>query len=536
MSNPSGEQRPQAGPPTDSSQVWHGPIEAPPPRTPAEEASHQMEILRRELNYYAQHLRKARQTQLGHYEQLGLISGQQAEREQRLRRQEAQLTADRAALEQDRRRQEEQLAADRAALEPRRQELDQQSRQAQEHSTAEQTRLDRLREEFEQQQRGAEERRASERSAFDQARAAAEQQQQVERERWAADHAQQRADLNRQAEKLAQEKTDLAWSEAALHKQREQLQKLRAELTDMQQASQAKEDGDRAALGQELVSLRQQLADQELRLADKDLKLAEQEQLLAASRQQLDRAATTDQQYEAELRNEITALRSQLEEKRTAVSPPPPVSSLAMPVSPAAAGPRPTERLAPEIPSQPVPAFQEEIAAALGLEEAIETRDAEESAVAREDVVPAASEAPAASEFAGKVESALLGSAAAVPDAASAEEFAGPLDFDNGALVLQSVRGLIRADRQRVDEDLLKLRSHKGDQSADSLAASLERAPLTDRRRQLEQLRDVIRQDLERLTQAAAAREPQRAPQQPAKPAPTKTRGTFMGLRRWLGG
>jgi hypothetical protein len=548
MSNPSGEQRPQATPPTDSSQVWFGPIEGPPPRTPAEEAAHQLDILRRELNYYAQHLRKARQTQLGHYEQLGLISGQQTEREQRLRRQETQMAADRAALEQDRRRHEEQLAADRAALERQRQELDQQARQAQERQNAEQARVDRLREEFEQKQRVTEETWTSERTIFEQARAATEQQQKAERERWATEHAQQLADLNRGAEKLAQEKKDLAWSEAALNKQRDQLQKLRAELADLQQANQAKDDSEKAGLRQELEALRQQLADQDLRLVDKDQQLAERDQLLSAARAKLDRETANFQQYEADLRNEMAALRRQLEEKRVAVSPlpvtPAPAPEPAIPKTPVVEVRSPLERLAPAPRFEPEPEPEaeapEEIAAAMGLEEAIAAREAEEADAERPEVEPAEVEEPAAIKE-EEPESEALEPAAIGSVTVKADEFSGPLDFENGALVLESVRGLIRADRRRVEEELLVLQARKGSPSGPAPAAAVEKAPLSDRRAQLERLRDEMREDLARLAQEAAAREPQRPPQQSAKPqankpGPTKTRGTFMGLRRWLGG
>lgn len=545
MSNPAGEQRPQAGPPTDSSQVWFGPIEGPPPRTAAEEAAHQLEILRRELNYYAQHLRKARQTQLGHYEQLGLISGQQTEREQRLRRQETQMAADRAALEQDRRRHEEQLAADRAALERQRQEAEQQARQAQERQAEEQSRLDRLREEFEQKQRATEEHWASERTAFEQARAAVDLQQKEERERWAAEQAQQLADLNRGAEKLAQEKKDLAWSEAALNKQRDQLQKLRAELTELQQANQSQDDVEKTALRQELEALRQQLADQELRLVDKDQQLAEHEQLLTASRTKLDRETANFQHYEADLRNEISALRRQLDEQRVAVSlppvPPAPVPEPAMPSVPVVAEGSPLEHLAPAPRFQPEPEIPEEITAALGLDEAIAAREAEEADAERPEAEPAEVEEPAAIEAEAEPESEELEPAPVGSVTVKADEFSGPLDFENGALVLESVRGLIRADRRRVEEELLVLQARKGSPSGPRPMGAVEKAPLSDRRAQLERLRDEMREDLARLAQEAAAREPQRPPQQSAKPqankpGPTKTRGTFMGLRRWLGG
>jgi len=544
MSTPAGEQRPQAGPPTDSSQVWFGPIEGPPPRSPAEEAAHQLDILRRELNYYAQHLRKARQTQLGHYEQLGLISGQQTEREQRLRRQETQMAADRAALEQERRRHEEQLAADRAALDRQRQEVEQQARQAQERQQAEQVRVERLREEFEQKQRANEERWGSERAAFDQSRAAVEQQQKEERERWAAEHAQQLTDLNRGAEKLAQEKKDLAWSEAALNKQRDQLQKLRTELTELQQANQAKDDAEKAGLRQELEALRQQLADQDLRLVDKDQQLAEREQLLIAARAKLDAETANFQQYEADLRNEIAALRSQLEDQRVAVAPPTPPApapELAMPKVPVVEERSLPERPAPAPHFQPEPEIPEEFTAAMGLEEAIAARAVEEVAAEQPEAEPAEVEEPAAAEAEEEPESEALQPAAVGSVTVKADEFSGPLDFENGALVLESVRGLIRADRRRVEEELLVLQARKGNPSAPAPPAAVEKAPLSDRRAQLERLRGEMREDLARLAREAAAREPQHAPQQPAKPqaskpGPTKTRGTFMGLRRWLGG
>ncbi|MBL8798287.1 MAG: hypothetical protein JNM56_30615, partial [Planctomycetia bacterium] len=112
-----------------------------------------------------------------------------------------------------------------------------------------------------------------------------------------------------------------------------------------------------------------------------------------------------------------------------------------------------------------------------------------------------------------------------------------PIDFENGALVLETVRGMIRADRQCLNEDLLKIQMRAGG----ALPVTREKALLAERRVQLELLREEIRRDLDRLNQETADREPQAAPSknaksEGAKPGPTKTRGTFMGLRRWLGG
>jgi hypothetical protein len=66
-----------------------------------------------------------------------------------------------------------------------------------------------------------------------------------------------------------------------------------------------------------------------------------------------------------------------------------------------------------------------------------------------------------------------------------------------------------------------------------------ESASLSRQLAQLNQMRQAIRQETERLQAQRPAAIKRTSPtmhQRSVEPKPKKTRGTFLGLRRWLGG
>jgi hypothetical protein len=120
----------------------------------------------------------------------------------------------------------------------------------------------------------------------------------------------------------------------------------------------------------------------------------------------------------------------------------------------------------------------------------------------------------------------------------------GAFDLDSCEEHLGEFRKLLQADRHAAEEDLRHLQTHRGNESP----ATPQRAPLARELGQLNQLRQEIHLELDRLQRERPGVVPdvedmpepttkKAAKKQPTPTAPTtKPRGTFLGLRRWLTG
>jgi DNA repair exonuclease SbcCD ATPase subunit len=111
-----------------------------------------------------------------------------------------------------------------------------------------------------------------------------------------------------------------------------------------------------------------------------------------------------------------------------------------------------------------------------------------------------------------------------------------PFDLSNLEAQLSEFRRLLQADRHSVEEDVTHLQTHRGGE----LNSKPPSAPLAGEMAQLNQLRREIRQEIDRLqserpgilAQGEAPAQPPKKNQTPT----TKSRGTFLGIRRWLTG
>ncbi len=112
-----------------------------------------------------------------------------------------------------------------------------------------------------------------------------------------------------------------------------------------------------------------------------------------------------------------------------------------------------------------------------------------------------------------------------------------PFDLASFEEQLSEFRKLLQSDRHAIEEDVQNLQTHRGEE----LKAQPQRAPLTAEAARLNQLRHEIQQEMDRLHRerpdsfvdsGSASQTPSKKPVAPA----TKSRGTFLGLRRWLTG
>jgi hypothetical protein len=126
---------------------------------------------------------------------------------------------------------------------------------------------------------------------------------------------------------------------------------------------------------------------------------------------------------------------------------------------------------------------------------------------------------------------------------AYSDEPALPLEIENCVAELNAFCQQLEADRRAVEEDVRQL-EQRG--NAGAALAERDRASLSGEQAQLNLLREELRLELERLQRAdesksrwnkktAHGTERKPAAEAPKKDAPEKARGSFLGLRRWLG-
>jgi hypothetical protein len=126
---------------------------------------------------------------------------------------------------------------------------------------------------------------------------------------------------------------------------------------------------------------------------------------------------------------------------------------------------------------------------------------------------------------------------------AYSDEPALPLEIENCVAELNAFCRQLEADRRAIEEDVRQL-EQRG--NAGAALAERDRASLSGEQAQLNLLREEIRLELERLQRAdeskgrwnkktAQGTERKPAAEAANKEAPEKARGSFLGLRRWLG-